>query len=77
MQEELDRYHPSLRQKDQMIVINKIDLVPADSAGVEHACRAFRDMGYKCVAISALTGKGMNDLKDLLETRVLAQLSCQ
>ena len=77
VQEELDRYHPSLRQKDQMIVINKIDLVPADADSVEHTCSTFKGMGYECVAISALTGKGVNDLKDLLKAKVLPHLSCQ
>ncbi|RLB29671.1 MAG: ribosome small subunit-dependent GTPase A, partial [Deltaproteobacteria bacterium] len=33
--------------------------------------RSFNDMGYECLAISALTGEGLEQLKQLLEDKAL------
>jgi GTP-binding protein len=72
VQQELDSFHPSLIKKDQAVVINKIDLTPVNNKSSEETCRAFNDLGYECLAISALTGKGVEKLKQLLRDKALS-----
>jgi GTP-binding protein len=71
VQEELKLSHPSLIKKDQVIVLNKIDLSPNNNKGIKGICRSFNDLGYECLAISALTGKGLVELKQLLKYKAL------
>ncbi len=67
--EELNQFHPSLREKEQVVVINKIDLKPLNKKGTERICRPFHDLGYECLAISALTGQGLEELRQLLREK--------
>jgi len=76
IQEELGLYHPSLIKKDQVIVINKIDLNSFNNKNIKETCHAFDDLGYECLAISALTGEGAEELKKLLKDRVLPSEKC-
>jgi len=69
--DELKRYHPSLTTKDQVIVLNKIDLGAADEADIERIARSFHDLGYECIAISALTGQGLDELRRVLKEKTL------
>ncbi len=69
VQEELDKYHSSLAQKEQMVVLNKIDLVPAGD--VKRARHIFKELGYECLAISALTGEGVEELKQSLQVKAV------
>jgi GTP-binding protein len=69
VQEELKLSHPSLIKKDQLIVINKIDLNAMDNRSIEETCHSFSDLGYECLAISALTGEGLEELKQLLKDK--------
>lgn len=71
VQEELRLFHPSLIKKDQVIVINKIDLNLVNSIDIGETCHAFNDLGFECLAISALTGEGLEELKQFLKDRVL------
>lgn len=71
VQEELRLFHPSLIKKDQVIVINKIDLNLVNSIDIGETCHAFNDLGFECLAISALTGEGVEELKQFLKDRVL------
>ena len=71
VQEELKLSHPSLAKKDQVILINKIDLNPINDKGIEEICRSFNDLGYECLAISALTGEGVEELEQLLKDKAL------
>jgi GTP-binding protein len=71
VQEELQRYHPSLLNKDQVIVLNKIDLNPTRINDIDEIRHSFEDKGYKCVAISALTGEGLQELKQVLRQKAL------
>jgi GTP-binding protein len=57
--EELGRFHPSLGEKPQMAVLNKIDL-PAVRERLPHITDTFRQKGVDLVAISAWTGEGVN-----------------
>ena len=69
--DELKRYHPSLTTKDQVIVLNKIDLCTLDEAEIKRIACSFHDLGYECIAISALTGQGLDELRRLLKEKAL------
>ncbi|MCJ7664169.1 MAG: GTPase ObgE [Desulfobacterales bacterium] len=57
--EELRRFHPSLVEKPQIAVLNKIDL-PAVRERIAQIRDAFRQRGVDLLAISAWTGEGVN-----------------
>lgn len=59
-------------QLDIFICINKIDL--ADSCQLQELMEYYRKIGYRVVAISALLGTGVDELKELLanQTTVFA-----
>ncbi len=69
--DELQRYHPALTTKDQVIVLNKIDLYAGDEAEIKGIACSFHDLGYHCVAISALTGQGLDELRRVLKEKAL------
>jgi GTPase len=72
VQKELQLSHPSLMNKDQIIVLNKIDLNPINAERIDEICHSFRDQGYECLAISALAGEGLEKLKQLLKDKTLS-----
>lgn len=57
--EELGRFHPSLVEKSQVAVLNKIDL-PAVRERIPQIKDAFRQKGVELFAISAATGEGVD-----------------
>jgi GTP-binding protein len=59
--EELGRFHPSIREKPQMAVLNKIDL-PAVRERQSQIEDSFRQKGVELFAISVWTGEGVDDL---------------
>jgi len=65
-------YHPSLINKDQVIALNKIDIAPEKSRDLEQLCHRFKNMEHECRAISALTGEGINELKNALGKKILS-----
>jgi GTP-binding protein len=71
LREELRLSHPSLVKKDLVILINKIDLIPDNKRSIEETFHSFHDLGYECLAISALTGEGLEELKQVLKDKVL------
>jgi len=75
IQEELKLSHPSLIKKNQVIVLNKTDLTAINGKGIDEICHSFNDLGYECLAISALAGKGLEELKQLLKNKVLSKKS--
>ena len=62
---ELKLYSPSLASKPQIVVGNKIDAL-RDKGLLKELEKAFSERGYKFTAISALTGEGLEELKELL-----------
>ncbi len=62
---ELKLYSPDLAKKPQIVVGNKIDAL-SDRTYLEHLEKKFRDMGYEFYSVSALTGEGLEDLKEVL-----------
>jgi GTP-binding protein len=59
--EELGKFHPSLLEKPQLAVLNKIDL-PAIRERVSQIRDFFRQRGVDLLAISALTGEGVDEV---------------
>jgi GTP-binding protein len=59
--EELKRFHPSLGEKPQVAVLNKMDL-PHVRERIAEVRDAFRQKGVGLFAISAWTGEGVDDL---------------
>ena len=65
---EMDDYDPALSVKPFLVVLNKVDLLPAGlSSSLEGAIKAFAGEGITTAAVSALTGEGIKNLKDLLD----------
>jgi len=59
LRNELGDYNPALAQKPELVVASKMDLFADDAPAVEFSAR----IGKKVVGISAVTGKGLEDLR--------------
>ena len=66
LQSELERYSPALVEKGQMVLINKIDITASEHRDIQSVKKAIDDMGLDSLAISALTGEGLDELKQVL-----------
>ena len=69
VQKELERYSPALAQRDQIVVINKIDLHAPAHRKISRVKAALKKMGLQAYAVSALTGEGLEAIKQALEKR--------
>ncbi len=65
LNKELRAYHPSLIEKKQLVVLNKIDL-PYVREKAEEIRHQFEKMGHSLHLISGKTGEGVEELMDLL-----------
>ncbi len=63
IQGEIEAFNPSLTKKPQMVLLNKMDLYGPEHRDVEKLKRSLEELGIKCMAISALTGQGVEELK--------------
>jgi len=59
--DELGKFHPSLLEKPQMAVLNKIDL-PAVRERVPQVTESFHRHGMDLFAVSAVTGEGVDEV---------------
>jgi len=67
LQNELSSYNEELSDRRFLLVVNKVDLLP-DEERLEEVLGLFaREEGIRPLAISALTGKGLDRLKQALE----------
>ncbi|MBN2062905.1 MAG: GTPase ObgE [Deltaproteobacteria bacterium] len=64
---ELEKYNKSLIEKDQIVLINKMDIHTPEHRNIKDIKRALDHIGMKSLAISALTGEGIDNLKNILE----------
>jgi len=71
LQDELGKYSPSLTQKEQMVLINKTDLVSSCHDNIEKMISALSRIGLESLPISALTGDGLEALKQILARKML------
>lgn len=62
---ELDNYGAGLDGKKEIVVINKIDLTEVKDA-LPEMVRAFKELGVSVLGISAATGEGTEELKDMI-----------
>ncbi len=61
LNQELRTYHPSLQEKEQLVVLNKIDL-PSIRERAEILREQFKKIGKELFLISAKTGEGIEEL---------------
>lgn len=66
LRNELEKFDPTLMQKDQMVLINKIDIHSPEHRNIESMRRAFEEMGIEALPVSALTGEGLDEVKQIL-----------
>ncbi len=59
-------YNPALAQKPQIVIINKIDLRGPDHRNPERLEEALERAGVESLFISALTGDGIEELKEAI-----------
>ena len=71
LRNELEKYNPSLNRKDQIVLINKIDLRHPKRNDVEKIRSTLAQSGFESLPVSALTGDGLEDLKKILANRLL------
>jgi GTP-binding protein len=63
VRKELEDYHVHVAAKDQMVVINKIDLYSVEHRDVRKVKEALKNLGIESYPVSAVTGEGIEDLK--------------
>jgi len=73
LNEELNAYHPSLREKKQVVVLNKVDLPLVRGRSLEVKSQ-FKKMGYRLHLISGKTGEGIEELIGII-SRMLESVS--
>jgi GTP-binding protein len=70
---ELGEYSPQLLEKQQVVVANKIDAL-SDREYLKELEKYFTERGYQFLAISALTGEGLDQLKKTLFAKMFAKV---
>jgi len=69
LRNELERFNPSLMEKDQMVLINKMDIYSQEHRDPGRVKEVLDGMGLESLCISALTGEGLEDLRQALGKR--------
>jgi GTP-binding protein len=67
--EELENYNPDLAKKEQIVVLNKMDLYSSRCRDKEDVKRVLHDLGLESFFISALTGEGLGPVKQALSRK--------
>lgn len=66
VRKELEEYHVNVAAKEQMVVLNKIDLYTPQHRDVREVQEALTSLGLESYPVSALTGEGLEELKIVL-----------
>ena len=66
LRHEMDTYNPALAQKPQIVLINKIDIHGPEHRDIVQLRKALKGIGVESLIISALTGKGIEELKKII-----------
>jgi GTP-binding protein len=67
--QEMENYNPALAQKEQIVLLNKMDLYSSKCRDKEEVKRLLHDLGLELFFISALTGDGLGALKQALSRK--------
>jgi len=67
--EELKKYNLFLAGMDQIVVINKIDLYGPEHRRIRELKAALKERGFQAHAVSALTGEGLEEVREALAVR--------
>jgi len=70
---ELREYSPKLLEKQQIVVANKIDAL-SNREYLKELEKYFTERGYQFLAISALTGEGLDQLKKSLFAKMFERV---
>jgi len=70
LEDELERYDPLLLTKKRTIVLNKIDLERPDGLKAKDMLLKIKAAGQNAIAVSALTGEGIEELKRFLKENI-------
>ncbi len=66
---ELENYNPALAQKEQIVLVNKMDLYSSKCRDWEEVTRSLQGLGLESYLISALKGEGLGALKSALSRK--------
>ena len=66
---EMAAYNPALANKPQIVLINKMDLLGPGHRDIETLRKALEEIGLESLSISALTGEGIEELKEVIFER--------
>ena len=66
LEAELGRYQQELLDRRRLVVLNKIDLLAEEAGQLEAVLAEFAAAGITVLPISALTGEGIAELKELI-----------
>ena len=69
LRKELEKFSPSLSQKNYMVLINKMDIHSSEHREVEGLKKALEEMKIETLPVSALTGQGIEQVKESLAKR--------
>jgi GTP-binding protein len=64
LRNELEKFSHSLSQKDYLVLINKMDIHSSAHRDLEDLKKALEDMKIEALPISALTGQGIDQVKE-------------
>lgn len=66
---ELALYSADLAQRPQIVALNKVDAVGDRAISAEEIAK-FKAQGYECIAISGVTGEGVEELLNLVQRKL-------
>lgn len=70
IRDEMAAYNPELTQKPQMVLINKMDLHGPEHRRLKELQTALKEAGIQSLPISAVTGEGLEKLKEIISDMV-------
>lgn len=68
IKEEMVGYSEGLMDKEELVVINKVDLIQREK--LSELVAYFKDNGVRVIPISAATGEGVSELKDAIIEKI-------
>ncbi len=69
LRNEMTAFNPELAEKPQMVLINKMDIESPDNRDLNELQGALDRLGIDSLAVSALTGQGLDTFREMLYTR--------